>query len=128
MDSASIDARRSTSAFDRKIRASHPNTPRTRSAHVQQVNSIAALKSSVTAAAPATADDRQAEYFARLLVQTRQRIEQRIDDYRKAIAVAEARGDTEDVTRHRQLTLIEEHDRRTVADLIDNLRRRFPAR
>ena len=26
------------------------------------------------------------------------------------------------------MTLIEEHDRRTVADLIDNLQRRFPGR
>ncbi len=64
----------------------------------------------------------------RLLTQRRQRIEQRIDDHQKAIAVAEARGKTEDVRRHRQMTIVEEHDRRTVADLIDNLRQRFPGR
>lgn len=116
--------RRSTSAFDRKARTSHPSTPRSRSVHVPQGKSI----SSLTAAAPATADDQQAEYFVRLLTQRRQRIEQRIDDHQRAIAVAESRGKTEDVRRYRQMTLIEEHDRRTVADLIDNLQRRFPGR
>ena len=63
----------------------------------------------------------------RLLTQSRQRIEQRIDYHQKAIATAEARGKTEEVRRHRQMTLIEEQDRRTVADLIDNLQQRFPA-
>ena len=112
--------RRSTRAFDRKARTSHPSTPRSRSVHVPQGKSI----SSLTAAAPATADDQQAEYFVRLLTQRRQRI----DDHQRAIAVAESRGKTEDVRRYRQMTLIEEHDRRTVADLIDNLQRRFPGR
>jgi hypothetical protein len=81
----------------------------------------------LSAAAPATADDRQAEYFMRLLTQS-QRIEQRIDYHQKATATAEARGKTEEVRRHRQMTLIEEQDRRTVADLIDNLQQRFPGR
>jgi hypothetical protein len=111
--------RRSTSALDRKVRASHPSTPRSRSVHAPQGKSI----SSPTA--PATADDRQAEYFLRLLTQGRQRIEQRIDDHQRALALAEARGKTEDVRRRRRMTLIEEQDRRTVADLIDNLQRRF---
>ncbi len=64
----------------------------------------------------------------RLLTQSRQRIEQRIDDHQRAIAVAESRGKAEDVRRYRQMTLIEEHDRRTVADLIDNLQQRFRGR
>jgi hypothetical protein len=117
--------RRSTSALDRKVRASHPSTPRSRSVHAPQGKSISSLASSLTAAAPATADDQQAEYFVRLLTQSRLRIEQRIDDHQRAIAVAESRGKTEDVRRRRQMTLIEEQDRRTVADLIDNLQRRF---
>lgn len=75
--------------------------------------------------AAATADGQQAEYFVRLLIQRRQRIEQRIDTHQKAIAAAAAHGITEVVRRHRQLTLAAEQDRRTVADLIDNLRRRF---
>jgi hypothetical protein len=94
------------------------------SVHVPQGKSI----SSLSAAAPATPDDRQAEYFLRLLTQNRLRIEQRIDDHQKAIAAAEARGKSEDVRRHRQLTLIEEQDRRTVANLIDNLQQRFRVR
>ncbi|MGO9157239.1 hypothetical protein [Mycobacterium sp.] len=120
--------RRSNSAFDRKIRFPHPSTPRARAVHVPQGKSISSLTSSLTVAAPATADDRQAEYFVRLLTESRQRIEQRIDDHQKAIATAEARGKTEDVRRHRRMTLIEEQDRRTVADLIDNLQQRFPGR
>ncbi len=116
--------RRSTSPFDRKTRAPHPSTPRSRSVRVPQGNSF----SSLSAAAPATADDWQAEYFMRLLTQSRQQIEQRIDYHQKAIATAEARGKTEDVRHHRQMTLIEEQDRRTVADLIDNLQQRFPGR
>jgi hypothetical protein len=114
--------RRSTSALDRKVRTSHQSRPRSRSVHVPQGKSI----SSPTA--PATADDQQAEYFVRLLTQSRQRIEQLIDDHQRAIAVAESRGKTEDVRRYRQMTLIEEHDRRTVADLIDNLQQRFRSR
>ena len=115
-----------TIAFDRKVRAPHPST--SRSVHVPQGKSISSVASPLTAAAPATADDQQAEYFVRLLIQSRQRIEQRIDEHQKAISVAEARGKTEDVRRHRRMTLTEENDRRTVADLIDNLQQRFPAR
>jgi hypothetical protein len=108
--------RRSDSAFDRKVRAPHPSTPRSPSVHVRQGESISSL----------TADDRQAEYFVRLLTERRQRIEQRIDDYQRAIATSEARGDTEDVRGLRRMTLIEEQDCRTVVNLIDNLQRRFP--
>jgi hypothetical protein len=111
--------RRWNSARERNVRTPHPSTPRSRSVHAPQGKSI----SSPTA--PATADDRQAEYFLRLLTQGRQRIEQRIDDHQRALALAEARGKTEDVRRRRRMTLIEEQDRRTVADLIDNLQRRF---
>ncbi len=108
----------------RTFRPPHPGTPRPRSVHVPQGKSI----SSVSAAAPVTADDRQAEYFLRLLHQSRHRIEQRIDGHQKSIAAAEARGKSEDVRRYRQLTSIEEQDRRTVADLIDNLQQRFRVR
>lgn len=121
MNSAPTDARISTSAFDRKPHGPHSSTPHSRSVHVPQGKSV----SSLTVAAPATADDRQADYFMRLLTQSRQAIEQRIDAHQKAIAAAEACGNLHDVRRHRQLTLTAEQDRRTVADLIDNLRRRF---
>jgi hypothetical protein len=119
--------RTSISAFDRKVRSPHPSTPRARAIHVPQGKSISPT-SPLTMAAPATADDRQAEYFVRLLTESRRRIEQRIDEHQKAIAAAEARGNTEDVRRRRRITLVEEQDRRTVADLIDNLRQRFPGR
>jgi hypothetical protein len=79
----------------------------------------------VSPTATATADGQQAEYFLRLLTQRWQRIEQRIDDHQKAIAVAEARGNAEDVRRHRRMTRLAEQDRRTVADLVDQLRQRF---
>ena len=109
---------RSDSAFDRNVRAPHPSTPRSPSVYVRQGKSMSSL----------TADDRQAEYFVCLLTQSRQRIEQRIDDYQRAIATSEARGDTEDVRGLRRMTLVEEQDRRTVVELIDNLQRRFPVR
>lgn len=120
--------RSSNSPFDVKIRASHASPPRSRSAHVAQGNSISPMTSTLAAAAAATADGRQAEYFVRLLTQSGRRIEQQIDDHQKAIAAAEARGNTEDVRRHRQMRFIAEQDRRTVADLLVNLRQRFPAR
>lgn len=78
------------------------------------------------AAAAGTPDQRQAEYFVRLLTQRRQLIDHRIDKYQKAIAIAEASGDVENVRGFRRTTRIEEQDRQTVEDLIENLRRRFP--
>ena len=43
----------------------------------------------------ATADHRQADYFLRLLTHSRSLIDQRIDEYRKAIVSSEARGNAE---------------------------------
>ncbi|ORV43300.1 hypothetical protein AWC00_10435 [Mycobacterium conspicuum] len=104
--------------FDRNASSPRLGTPHARAVPVPQGKS-----SSPNPAA--TPDDRQAEYFLRLLIQSRQAIEQRIDAHQKAIAAAEACGNLHDVRRHRQLTLTAEQDRRTVADLIDNLGRRF---
>jgi hypothetical protein len=59
---------------------------------------------------------------------SRQQIDQRIDDCRRAIATCEASGDTQNVRGLRRLAHSEEQDRRTVGDLIDNLQRRFPVR
>ena len=135
MDAALINTRRpqvvlfaaehrSNSARDRNAHTPHQGTPRSRSVHVRQGKSM----SSLNPAAPATADHRQAEYFVRLLTQRRQLIDQRIDNYQRAIVIAEASGDTENVRGFRRMAGIEEQDRQTVRDLIENLRRRFPAR
>lgn len=77
-------------------------------------------------AAPATADHRQAEYFRRLLAESRQQIDQRIDKYQKATIIAEARGDVGQARGLRRMVRIEEQERRTVEELIDHLQRRFP--
>jgi hypothetical protein len=82
--------------------------------------------SSLTTAAPATADHRQAEYFVCLLTQNRQQIDQRIENYHRAIAISEASGDTENARGFRRMARSEEQDRQSVGDLIENLQRRFP--
>lgn len=72
-----------------------------------------------------TADQRQADYFLRLLNQSRRLIEQRIDGYHKAIAVAEAKGDTESACLFRRTARIEEQERMALDGLIQKLQRRF---
>ena len=80
------------------------------------------------AAANETADQRQAEYFLRLLAQSRHHVDHRIGTYQKAIAAAEAAGDTEGAGGLRRMACAEEQDRQTLDRLIENLRRRFPVR
>ena len=79
-------------------------------------------------AAHETADQLQAEYFLRLLVQSRHHVDHRIGKYQKAIAAAEAAGDTESVSGLRRMACAEEQDRQTLDRLIENLRMRFPVR
>jgi ferritin-like metal-binding protein YciE len=80
------------------------------------------------AAANETADYLQAEYFLRLLAQSRRHIEHRIAEYHKAIAAAQAAGDTEGAATLRRMEHTEEQDRQTLEGLIQNLCRRFPVR
>ncbi len=75
-----------------------------------------------------TADHRQAEYFLRLLVQNRHHVDHRIGACQKAIALAEAAGDAEGASGLRHVACAEEQERQTLDRLIENLRRRFPAR
>ncbi|HYB81632.1 MAG TPA: hypothetical protein VED43_08285 [Mycobacterium sp.] len=75
-----------------------------------------------------TADRRQADYFVRLLTQSRRLVDHRIDEYQKAIAVSEANGDVEGAGNFRRIARIEEEDRQTLDGLIEKLRRRFPHR
>jgi hypothetical protein len=79
-------------------------------------------------AAAETADYLQAEYFLRLLAQSRRHSDHRIGEYQKAIAVAEAAGDKEGAGCLRRQARIEEQDRQTIDGLIENLHRRFPIR
>ncbi|MEC4762031.1 hypothetical protein [Mycobacterium sherrisii] len=79
-------------------------------------------------AAADTADQRQADYFLRLLIQNRRLIEQRIEGYYKAIALAEAKNDEETASVFRHTARIEEEERETLDALIENLHRRFPIR
>lgn len=74
-----------------------------------------------------TADQRQADYFLRLLTQNRRLIDQRIDGYYKAIAVAEARGDAESACVFRRTARVEEQERKALDGLVENLQRRFVA-
>ena len=80
------------------------------------------------ASANETADYLQAEYFLRLLAQSRRHIDHRIAEYHKAIATAEAAGDTEGAATLRRMERTEEQDRQTLEGLSQNLRRRFPVR
>jgi hypothetical protein len=80
------------------------------------------------ASANETADCLQAEYFLRLLAQNRRHIDHRLAEYHKAIAAAQAAGDTEGVATLRRMERGEEQDRQTLDGLIQNLRRRFPVR
>ena len=82
----------------------------------------------VAPAASDLADQLQADYFKRLLVQRRSLIDRRIDDHQKAIAIADARGDVEAACGLRRLAKIEEQDRQTLDGMIEKLRRRFPHR
>ncbi|WP_231969371.1 MULTISPECIES: hypothetical protein [unclassified Mycobacterium] len=78
--------------------------------------------------APDAADQRQADYFVRLLSQNRRLIEQRLDDYQKAIATAQAGGDVDAVCNLRRMARIEEQDRDNLDGMLERLRSRFARR
>lgn len=61
----------------------------------------------------------------RLLAGRRGLIDQRIDEYQRKIATAEAKGDADAVTNLRRLVRVADQDRETLDVLIDKLRRRF---
>jgi hypothetical protein len=60
-----------------------------------------------------------------MLAQRRRLIDQRIEEYQRAIATAQAKGDADAVCGFRRLTSIEEHDRQMLDGMIDKLCRRF---
>ena len=119
----------SSGARDRRGRTPHVAAVRPVPGHVHQAGSLtanrpAAAVDRVTSAAD-NADQRQADYFLRLLTQNRRLIDQRIDGYHKAIAVAEAKGDAESACVFRRTARIEEQERKALDRLIENLQRRF---
>jgi hypothetical protein len=130
-DARTVAPHRSSGARDRRGRTPHGTAIRPGSGHIRQqgsaltVNRPAGAFDRATLAAD-TADQRQADYFLRLLIQNRRLIDQRIDGYHKAIAVAEARGDAESAAVFRRTARVEEQERKALDGLIENLHRRFP--
>jgi hypothetical protein len=123
--------RRSAGTRDRRGRRSHTGAARAElTGQVRKPAPPAAERpaDAITTDLPDTADELQADYFVRLLGGRRGVIDQRIDECRRKIATAEAKGDLDAVVNFRQLVLIAEDDRRTLDALIDKLRRRFVRR
>jgi hypothetical protein len=71
---------------------------------------------------------RQADFLLRLLNQIRQRIDNRIERYRRVAIILEDSGNVEYAQTFRRLRLLEEQDGQILDELIDNLQRRFTPR
>lgn len=128
-------ARTSTSTADRRTRRPRGGTVRREPARVSFGSSFAPAASDrggagadPAASVPDAADHRQADYFLQLLTGRRRLVEQRIDEYQKAILNFEAGGDADAACNFRRMMRIEEQDRRTLDGMIDKLCRRFPRR
>jgi hypothetical protein len=78
-----------------------------------------------SAAAAENADCQQADYFLHLLAGRRRLIDHRVDEYQKAVAVAEANGDAEAACSFRRMVRLEIQDRQTVDGMLEKLHRRF---
>jgi hypothetical protein len=76
-------------------------------------------------AASDDADRQQADYFLHLLAGRRRLIDHRVDEYQKAVAVAEANGDGEAACSFRRMVRLEMQDRQTVDGMMEKLHRRF---
>ncbi len=84
------------------------------------------MPSALSPAAVESADQRQADYFLRMLAQSRRQIDHRLGEYQKAIAAAEAAGDAEGADGLRRMARGEQRERQALDDMIEKLRRRFP--
>ncbi|ORB72210.1 hypothetical protein [Mycobacterium scrofulaceum] len=118
-------AARPINSRDRRPRRSHANVVRPEPAHLGQGRSPLAPPRDADPAVPDAADQSQADYFVRLLSQNRRLIEQRLDDYQKAIIAAQAGGDGDAVCNLRRMAAIDEQDRDSLDDMLEKLRRRF---
>jgi hypothetical protein len=72
------------------------------------------------------ADQRQADYFVRMLTESCRLIDQRIDRFQRELALVEAAGDVNHARRYRRKMCGVQRDRQALETLVDNLRRRFP--
>lgn len=129
MDVAGLSPERA--ARSAPARRTAPREGRARRLHASVVRPEPAAPRPAPAGATAgadAADQLQADYFIRLLSKNRRLIEQRIDDYRKAIASAQVAGDADTVCNLRRMARIEEQDRDTLDAMLENLRRRFARR
>jgi hypothetical protein len=113
--------------------ASRDSVAQLRPAYARQGNSTTsvpmnrpAIDVGQSAEPAADPDHLQADYFLRLLIPSRRRIDRKIDQYQKAIAIAETRGAPEDAHRIRRMLRVDEQERQTLNALIDRLQRRFP--
>lgn len=80
------------------------------------------------AAAPAvTADELQADYYLRALIEDNRELERRIGSWQTAMARYEATGDVDHAGRLRDRRCIERHEQELVGRMIDNLPQRFAA-
>jgi hypothetical protein len=121
---------------DQRTRSPRGNMARSRPSLAHQGRSTSAMTMNRRvadvdhpAAVPAAdSDHRQAEYFLRLLAQSRRQVGQRIDGYQRAIAIAQAGGATNDASGIRQVMRIAEQEQQTLGGLIDRLQRRFRVR
>jgi hypothetical protein len=85
-----------------------------------------AIDAGQSAEPAADPDHLQADYFLRLLIPSCRRIDRKIDQHHKAIAVAETCGAPDHAHRIRRMLRIDEQERQTLKALIDGLQRRFP--
>lgn len=123
--SARPAAPRPINSRDRRARRPHANVVRPEPARLGQGRSPLAPSRDADPSAPDAADQSQADYFMRLLLQNRRLSEQRLDDYQKAIIAAQAGGDVEAVCNLRRMARIEEQDRDSLDGMLEKLRRRF---
>src|ERR1700744_211341 len=69
------------------------------------------------------ADRQQADYFLHLLAGRRRLIDHRVDEYQKAVAVAEANGDAEAACRFRRLVRLPMPERQAGAGMMGKAHR-----
>jgi hypothetical protein len=119
----------SDSASDRRSGATRPSSGRPPARQGKSLSAVTTGRPGDTVDYPGTAvtaDLRQAEYFIRVLTECQRQSEQRIENYRRAIARAEAHGDTENAQSFRRLMRAEDMDRQDVEDMLEGMVRRFP--
>lgn len=114
----SAAARGSTSTLERPA-------PRPRAVAAAPASDSSAGGADSSAAAADNADHQQADYFLHLLAGRRRLIDHRVDEYQKAVAVAEANGDAEAACSFRRMVRLEIQDRQTVDGMMEKLHRRF---